>query len=161
MLDFDEIELAWQQYSSRLLIVLRPLGGTDAEDAVQEAFIALSQLDSLPTNPMAWLIKVARNRVIQWQRSDQRRSARHAGRRTSEYFVAPSHEKALDQFEVAAALKQLPIEQAEIITMHIWGQLSFEDIATVVGKSRSSTHRVYAQALKQLRGILSGVHPHE
>ncbi len=42
--------------------------------------MALSRQPKLPDEPLAWLVKVARNQVLQWNRSEQRRAQRHIAR---------------------------------------------------------------------------------
>ncbi len=69
MLDFEELETVWAQTSDKLLLILRPLGGP-LEDAIQEAFIALADQPRLSDCPLAWLVTVARNRLLQWQRGN-------------------------------------------------------------------------------------------
>ena len=44
-----------------------------ASDVVQEAFIALAELPSLPDNPRAWLYSVVRFKAISAARSEARR----------------------------------------------------------------------------------------
>ncbi|MCA9128961.1 MAG: RNA polymerase sigma factor [Planctomycetales bacterium] len=155
MLDFEQLESAWVKYSSQLLLILRPLGGP-TEDAVQEAFIALSQVDLLPDSPLAWLVTVGRNRLIQWKRGDRRRQNRQA-LVARNWFELSGSEGLLQAEEVAAALSRLPPTEAEIITMRIWGDLTFDEISAIVGQSRSSTHRCYQRGLALLRHQLSGV----
>ncbi len=41
--------------------------------------------------------------------------------------------------------------------MHIWGEMTFEQIASITGKSRSTTHRCYVEGLSELRQKLKGI----
>lgn len=150
MLPFDQLAKAWEEYSDRLLLIARSFGDS-GEDAVQEAFLALARQPRLPDEPLAWMAKVARNQVLQWNRSQQRRSLRHAYR-VVEIWLEPNDVHAfIDVADVTAAIKQLPQGLAEVVTMHLWGQLTFEQIADVVGSSRSTVHRRYAEAIQILR----------
>ncbi len=47
-----------------------------AEDCVQEAFIRLSSQEPIPDDPMGWLVRVIRNRAIDYARREQRRKIR-------------------------------------------------------------------------------------
>ncbi len=151
MLPFDQLAKAWEEYADRLLLIARSFGDS-GEDAVQEAFLALSRQPQLPDEPLAWMVKVARNQILQWNRSDQRRSQRHANRAVEAVWLE-EHDvnESVDVAEVTAAIKQLPTDLAEIVTMHLWGQLTFEQIAEVVGLSRSTAHRRYTDAIEILR----------
>ena len=51
----------------------------------------------------------------------------------------------------AAELSALPIEQREVIVAHLWGGLTFEQIAEVSGTSSSTAHRLYGSGLSTLR----------
>ena len=57
----------------------------------------------------------------------------------------------LDPEQAAAALEALPIEEREVIIAHLWGGLTFEQIAEVSGSSSSTAHRSYARGLSNLR----------
>ena len=150
MLPLDLLSKAWEDHADRLLLIARSFGKS-GEDAVQEAFVALSQQSKLPDEPLAWLIKVARNQVMQWNRSEQRRTKRHLVRAAETAWFEKTNHEHVDVMEVGEALKNLPLELREVITMHLWGHLTFEQIAEVVGSSRSTVHRRYSDAIHILR----------
>jgi len=121
------------------------------EDVVQEAFLKLAQQLSVPDNPAGWLYRVVRNGAISAARSTRRRR-RHEGlaaARAPAWFIAEA--SALDAEAATAALQELPVEQREIIVAHLWGGLSFEQIAELVGTSPSTAHRWYTAGLTSLR----------
>jgi RNA polymerase sigma factor (sigma-70 family) len=136
--------------ADRLLLIARSFG-CSGEDAVQEAFMALSRQPKLPDEPLAWLVKVARNQVLQWNRSEQRRTQRHLVRAADSSWFENAEHESIDAIEVTEALKKLPNNLCEVVTMHLWGQLTFEQIADVVGSSRSTVYRRYADAIQILR----------
>jgi RNA polymerase sigma-70 factor (ECF subfamily) len=45
----------------------------------------------------------------------------------------------------------LPLDEREVIVAHLWGGLTFEQIAAVAGCSSSTAHRRYAAGLSALR----------
>ncbi len=150
MLPFDLLSKAWEDCADRLLLIARSFGKS-GEDAVQEAFLALSRQPKLPDEPLAWLVKVTRNQILQWNRSEQRRTKRHFARATEFAWFENAEQIGIDAIEVGEALKKLPTELSEVVTMHLWGQLTFEQIADVVGSSRSTVHRRYTEAIQILR----------
>lgn len=150
MLPFDQLSKAWEDCADRLLLIARSFGKS-GEDAVQEAFLALSRQPKLPDEPLAWLVKVTRNQVLQWNRSEQRRTKRHFARAIEFAWFENDEQIGIDSKEVGEALKKLPTELSEVVTMHLWGQLTFEQIADVVGSSRSTVHRRYTEAIQTLR----------
>ena len=58
---------------------------------------------------------------------------------------------AIDPESAQAALAALSIDQREVIVAHLWGGLSFEQIAEVAGRSASTAHRLYHAGLSTLR----------
>lgn len=141
----------WEQHADRLLLIVRGFG-EPAEDAVQEAFIRLAARDTVPDEALAWLVRVARNQLLQWWRSDSRSRRRELERSTAvDWFADGMLDQALDAATVTEGLQQLPADNRATLMMHIWGGLSFEQIATILGVSRSTAHRQYVLAMEQLR----------
>lgn len=122
------------------------------EDVVQEAFVKLAGQRREPENILAWLYRVVRNGALAAARAQRRR--RHhetiAARRTPSWFQ-PNESVGLDGEVAAAALRELPLEQRETIIAHLWGGLTFEQIAELSGVSSSTAHRRYLAGLSALR----------
>ena len=129
------------------------------EDVVQEAFLKLSSIRPVPANPAAWLYAVVRNAAISAGRSQRRRATHEQRSRTvqSEWFV---HDPTLgiDADTAVTALQKLPAEEREVIIAHLWGGLTFEEIAQMQSSSSSTAHRYYARGLQQLRSLLGEIH---
>jgi RNA polymerase sigma-70 factor (ECF subfamily) len=124
------------------------------EDVVQEAFVKLAGQNPAPRRPVPWLYRVVRNEAISACRADRRRR-RHeaeAAARTPPWFI--STEKSVDLDTATQALQAIPIDQREIIVAHIWGGLTFEDIAESTGTSSSRAHRLYVAGLSAMRQVL-------
>ncbi len=151
----------WDEHSDRLTLIARTMvdrgNAQDAEDAVQEAFISLATQSAMPDDPLAWLVRVTRNQLLQWRRSEVRRQRREHEQQAQTscrvWLVHPqvAVDRRLDAFSVVAALAGLPEEQRQVIVMHIWGEMTFQQIAGVVDRSRSSVHRLYSAGLVQLK----------
>src|SRR5437899_423637 len=113
-----------------------------------------------PDKPVPWLYRVVRNSAISAGRSAQRRR-RHeaiAAERTPTWF-APTDDAALDADTATGALQALPGEQRETIVAHLWGGLTFEQIAELAGASSSTVHRWYVAGLATLRERLGALCP--
>lgn len=122
------------------------------EDCVQEAFLQLVRQSKTPDLVVPWLFRVVRNRAISLRRSSQRRQ-RHesaAAIERSSWFQ-PKTRSLIDDAKLTKTLRSLSDEYREVIVAKIWGGLSFEQIAEVVGTSRSSAHRRYNAGLRILR----------
>ncbi len=125
------------------------------EDVVQDAFLKLAAQRAMLENPAAWLFRVVRNGAIDAGHAARRRKRYEttAASRASPWFEADPDERqgAVDAEQAASELRALPIEEREIIVAHLWGGLTFEQIAVVAGCSSSSAHRLYARGLLTLR----------
>lgn len=124
------------------------------DDAVQEAFIDLVDTSTWPGNPTAWLYAVTRNKAKNIGRTDQRRENRQqtvAEESGTAWFDSSTESNPFDAAEITAALDGLnPIER-QIVVARIWGELKFEDMAELIGRSTSAVHRCYHTAIEKLR----------
>jgi RNA polymerase sigma factor (sigma-70 family) len=123
------------------------------EDVVQTAFLKLIRLPIPPENPAPWLYAVVRNAARDSQRAERRR-AKYETRRAEQVvsWFAPSEDlTGLDGETATLALASLPDENREIVIAHLWGGLTFEQIATTVGGSASTVYRRYTAGIAQLR----------
>jgi RNA polymerase sigma factor (sigma-70 family) len=126
------------------------------EDVVQEAFVKLCQEKPAPANVVPWVYRVVRNGALGVARAARRRE-RHeeaAAARQPVWFV-PESASRLDAAEATAALERLSPEQREVIVAHLWGELTFEQVAELMGCSASTAQRWYAAALAALRERLN------
>ena len=125
------------------------------EDVVQEAFVKLAAQRTPPENPAAWLFRVVRNGALNAaQAARRRRRYETAAAESRAWFQAKrtvTSSDALDPETAAAELRTLPLEQREVIVAHLWGGLSFEEIAVVSGCSASTAHRLYSAGLSMMR----------
>jgi RNA polymerase sigma-70 factor (ECF subfamily) len=122
------------------------------EDVVQDAFLKLVGQDRPPEHVVPWLFRVVRNRAISVARSERRR-LRHeafAAAQAVPWFVADPG-KDLDAQRLRTALDTLPLQQREVIVAHLWGELTFEQIARLVGCSTSMAYRRYLAGVAALR----------
>jgi RNA polymerase sigma factor (sigma-70 family) len=122
------------------------------EDVVQEAFIKLMAQTSPPAKLVPWLFRVVRNGAISASRAARRRQHHeHIAAALTPSWFGPTVGMSLDARSATIALQALPLEQRETIVAHLWGGLTFEEIAELTGSSSSTTHRWYAAGLSTLR----------
>ncbi len=127
------------------------------EDVVQEAFVALARLPREPAHAAGWLYRAVRNGAINAGIAERRRRRREtvALTRMARWFApldpgtAPG--EAIDPETAQEALAGLPEAQREVIVAHLWGGLTFDQVADLVQTSSSSAHRLYQAGLKTLR----------
>lgn len=126
------------------------------EDVVQEAFVRLSAQRPAPANPAAWLFRAVRNGAINAGTAAKRRRRREAEAAAGvpHWFdpeATPTHTDVIDPAQAEDELKSLPIAQREVIVAHLWGGLSFQQVAELSGCSSSTAHRLYQAGLNTLR----------
>jgi RNA polymerase sigma-70 factor (ECF subfamily) len=144
----------YRQHAPALCLYARQWGGS-AEDLVQEAFVRLAQQTSPPEQVLPWLYRVVRNAALMAKRTaDRRRRREQRASKPEAWFTTP--EDRLDGDEATRILAQLPLELREVIVARLWGGLTFEDIARLVGCSLATAHRHYQTGLAQLRERLEG-----
>jgi RNA polymerase sigma-70 factor (ECF subfamily) len=146
-------------HGSTLILYARQWHADDAEDAVQEAFLRLvkrAAWEGKPENPVAWLFTAVRNEAIDRHRKSKRRQQheRQAASERPVWFETPP-DASLRAEELLEHLDALPPDQREVVVARIWGGLTFDEIAALVGEPRTTVYRRYGEALDFLRKKLS------
>ncbi len=144
----------YRQYAPALRLYARQWGGS-SEDLVQNAFVCLAQQVPPPERPLPWLYRVVRNEALAAERTASRRRRREQRASTPEAWFSPAEDR-LDGDEAARQLIELPLELREVIIARLWGGLTFEEVAALVGCSLPTAHRRYHKGLAQLRERLEG-----
>jgi RNA polymerase sigma-70 factor (ECF subfamily) len=124
----------------------------DAEDIVQEAFVRFWRKQHQIENK-ALLYATVRSIALDFLRRDSRR-ARRESMVVAESDSAVQPEFAIEnesQQELAAAIALLPNEQREVLVMKIWNDLTFAEIANVLGISQNTAASRYRYALAALK----------
>jgi len=124
----------------------------DAEDIVQEAFVRFWRKQHSIQN-RALLFATVRSISLDTLRRDARRARREAD------AVADAEQCATPQFNFASesqqglalAIDHLPEEQREVLVMKIWNELTFAEIADVLGISQNTAASRYRYALAALK----------
>lgn len=129
--------------------------GSSAEDLVQIAFVRLAQQSPPPEQVLPWLYRVVRNEALAAHRTAVRRQHREQGVSTPEGWFSSAPDR-FDADEATLGLAELPLELREVIVARLWGGLTFEDIARLVGCSLPTAHRRYQTGLARLRERLEG-----
>jgi RNA polymerase sigma-70 factor (ECF subfamily) len=130
----------------------------DAEDAVQAALVQVArqqyrfcQVD----HPWSYLLRMVRNEALVIVRRKRRWS-----------FVANLSDlltrKLVDEVEreesfraVWSALRALPVEQAEVVVLKIWEEMTFAQIGDILELSAHTVASRYRYAMKKLSGKLA------
>lgn len=151
----DELCSLIDSHFSALVLFARQWSKDGAEDLVQDAFLQLvkrSPWEGMPEQPVAWLFQVVRNGAIDRHRKESRRQRHEENAALDKpgWFETPP-DAALRAEEIEAMLKSLEPEQREIVVARIWGGLTFDEIAALLRRSRTTIFRNYAEALESMK----------
>ena len=153
-----DIAVAYDAYRDRLYAsVLRSTRDREiAHDIVQDAFLELvraGRSGSLPDNEIAWLHRVAANRVIDWSR----RRARWAGHVPIDDGHDAAPEAAVIQREASrelhAVLDTLPDDARRALLLQGEGYPPAE-IAVIIGRTDQATRTLLCRARRRVRDTL-------
>ncbi len=129
-----------------------------AEDAVQEAFRRLFRLSSQPRHLKAYVFRTVRNAAI-----DQVRRAPPPAMELNEFIFdskpGPRETAAENEFQgrVAEGLLTLSENEREVIVQHVYGELTFRQIAQVREAAVGTVVSWYRRGMKRLRARLEDV----
>jgi RNA polymerase sigma-70 factor (ECF subfamily) len=132
-----------------------------AEDLTAETFMAAVEAlerGMAPTLTVAWLIGVARHKLVDyWRRADRER--RNLGvAATSYYEVDDPWPAVVDVDAVHVALARLSAPHRAALTLRYLDGLSVAEVAEDVGRSLPATETLLARARAALRGIYQEDH---
>jgi len=148
-------EALYEAQAAKLLLYGRALGLShmEAEDVLQETFIALLQVKAEPQKPGWYALRSYRNRALNYRRSLWRRLTRELESRR--WFEASADETAAEK-EAMRALAALPREQSEVIVLKVWHEHTFEEIGNLLEVSPNTAAGRYRYGLQKLRQVLKG-----
>ena len=136
--------------AAELILYGRALGlsHSEAEDVLQETFLALMRRPEPPTLPEHYCVRSFRNRALNYRRSLWRRLAREW--EAANWFES-SPAEAPGEREAMRCLADLPQEQREVIVLKIWHQYTFEEIGELLEVSPNTAAGRYRYGLQKLR----------
>ncbi|MBI5773958.1 MAG: sigma-70 family RNA polymerase sigma factor [Verrucomicrobia bacterium] len=134
------------------------LGRSEAEDVLQDTFVALLALAAPPDAPERYCLRAFRNRALNHRRSLWRRMV--AELECERWFERAAGESPLERTAMKC-LRRLPVEQREVIVLKIWHGHTFEAIAELTGCPPNTAASRYRYGLEKLKTCLKGTeHEH-
>ena len=134
------------------------LSHAEAEDVLQETFIALLNLKQEPEQPDHYCVRSFRNRVLNYRRSLWRRFTREL--ESARWFERSTGETEAER-RAMKCLADLPRDQREVIVLKIWHRYTFEAIAELMEISPNTVAGRYRYGIQKLRVCLEGVNYEE
>lgn len=153
----------FEQVAPQLVLYARQLVASkaDAEDVVQMAFVRWwRRFPEGDSAHIPLLYAAVRTIALDQRRSDQRRVNREAKSDIAlPHENAPTFDPQPGQQEVAGivekALQALPEPQREVVSLKLWGSLTFNEIAAMTGESINTIAGRYRYALQALHKKLA------
>jgi RNA polymerase sigma-70 factor (ECF subfamily) len=146
-------EALYQSKAADLVLYGRALGLShcEAEDVLQETFIALMALESEPRQPVYYCLRSFRNRALNYRRSLWRRLSREL--ESSRWFERSEGETA-EERQAMKSLAQLPSEQREVIVLKIWHRHTFDEIGQLLDISPNTIAGRYRYGIEKMRAAV-------
>jgi RNA polymerase sigma-70 factor (ECF subfamily) len=131
----------------------------DAQDLVQEAVVEAMSRNEASLPPMAVVFSTIHRRAIDQARSEDRRAAREfkiveSGPQV--WFDNDVETREQSQL-IQSAMKQLPDIYREVVTLKVWGELTFAEIAGMLAIPQNTAASRYRYGLEQLRKLTKEV----
>jgi RNA polymerase sigma-70 factor (ECF subfamily) len=148
-------------HAPKLLLFARQMARSeaDAQDLVQEAWVECWQRIGSRIPPLAMLFATIRRRAIDLGRREDRRMNRELTVAVSD--AQPWFDAGVEQREfgrmIQAAMAELPQEQREIITLKIWGDMTFAEIGEALGIPANTAASRFRYGLSELRKLTKQV----
>ena len=142
---------------------------TEAEDLVQETCVrAIQAIENLRPdgNVKSWLFTILRNiwlNRLRQQRTAPKMVELDVDESTAEIAVEPSKDphalyvSKVEREQVREAIQQLSAEFREIIVLREYGELSYQELASVLGCPAGTVMSRLGRARSKLRLLLSGI----
>ena len=146
--DRQQIERLYEQHGRGLIAYACCFvdGFASAEDVLHQVFERLLRGGiAIQGSPVPYLYRAVRNAALNYRRNRSRDVALEDVWLDS----PPGMEEAA--IILQSALMALPQEQREVITLRIWGQMTFDEIATTVGIPAKTAESRYRYGLTKLR----------
>ena len=124
-------ERLYDAKAAELILYGRALGLShcEAEDVLQETFVALLKRPASPDNPEHYCVRSFRNRALNYRRNLWQRLKRELEARR---WFEPAPNETGRERAAMRTLAELPVAQREVIVLKIWHEYTFEEIGTIL-----------------------------
>jgi RNA polymerase sigma-70 factor (ECF subfamily) len=160
--DGEAFAVLVRRWERRVARVLAPLtqSAEDTEDLRQEVFIRVLTASERyrPCGEFStWLFRIVLNLARDHARRTKRRPQSMCGDQPDEHEAPPPGDAARRELAeaIAASLDALPEELREIVVFKHYAQMSFAEMAEVLGAPASTLKSRMAVALRRLRAELA------
>lgn len=164
--DTDAFGVLYDAYFDKIyrFVYYKTFSAEVAEDITSDVFHkALQKIQSFDAEKgtfSAWVYRIARNSVIDYYRTKQTVVP------LEDVFDVGVDERTPESLDALAALTKvteyletLSAKQREIITLRIWEERSYKEIAEIVGGSEDSVKMAFSRGIRELREQCGPISP--
>lgn len=150
--DTTEVDQLYCQHGPKLLLFATAITGerSRAQDVLHQVFLKLLEDEHLQraADVKAYLFASVRNAAL----NDARVSRRNVALDDEglAWFEPPARDFA-EEKNLRRAMAELPEDQREVTILHIWGELTFAQIADLLAISANTAASRYRYAIGRLR----------
>jgi RNA polymerase sigma factor (sigma-70 family) len=159
-------EWAWtalyRSLAPAVLGYLRAHGAADPEDLLQETFVAavraVHSFEGNEDNFRSWIFVIAHRRLLDERRHHTRHPVYPTPSEKLEREGGDVEDEALAWVEterVRALLAELPDAQREVVVLRVTANMSMEEIAQVIGRSRGAVKQLQRRGLATLARLIA------
>jgi len=131
-----------------------------AADVTQEVFVsawkAHHRFDAAKGSLTAWLVAIAKNRIVDNVRSEGRHESRRADAPTEEIPVEAEVERSADKMLVVEALGLLPSRQRQVIDLAYLGGLTHAEVSDRLQLPLGTVKSDISRGLRRIRTHMGG-----
>ena len=155
MRDTTNIESLYRQQSAALVLFATAMTGDRgrAQDAVHQVFLKLvaSGNSIQASDTKAYLFASVRNAVL----NDVKVRGRHVTLEPETAWFVPADRDHAAEKRLQRALRDIPDDQRQIVVLHIWGDLTFAQIAAVLNINSNTAASRFRYAIGKLRELMT------
>jgi len=159
--ELERFALLYDRYADKIyrFVYYRLRHKETAEDVTSDVFYKamdkISSYDSTKGSFSSWLYRIAYNTLVDYTRRQRPTiNIDDIPEIADESDLTNDMNKRLDAKRLHKALEVLPDDQKDIIKMRVWDELSYKQIAEVIGKNEGSAKMMFHRAIKLLAAKL-------
>ncbi|MBN1193208.1 MAG: sigma-70 family RNA polymerase sigma factor [Coriobacteriia bacterium] len=161
--DANAFERLYDEYADRVYAFVRSRTASshDAEDVTATVFLkawkAIGTYDERGIPFSAWLFRIARNAIVDEHRRSEHRPLPVEDTGGEDEAVSGPEEAVLaaaGSQKVRSAIRTLTEEQASVIALRFWWDLSLKETAEAMGRNENAVKALQHRAIKSLARVL-------
>jgi RNA polymerase sigma-70 factor (ECF subfamily) len=153
----DDIEELYRLHGGALVLFGLAICGDRslAQDAVHQVFLKFVENGSLQraTNKKAYVFAAVRNALL----NENKVQFRNAPLEPDSAWFIPPERDYVGEANLRRALGALPDEQRQVVVLHVWGDLTFSEVADLLAISADTAASRYRYALAKMREVMGAV----